>query len=400
METKYSDQKHTMTFMLIAGIWLLFSCIFIINAANEGKIYDTIANNQQPDPSSPIGQKIMEIENTLQADTAIEQQKYEQALKLISGTSSQDYYNRGTIQTILAYKNALQTDISWLETAQVFIAQAQQNFDLAEKLSASKNIRKAIEKNRQTVYALTPVIDIKTCYRVGQSIISDMSQINTIISAIDGTLKQEEITIEKNASKLNDNCYQKLRTIVDKSKEQVGELEMTMRKSAQTYKSDFQSKIEDPMICIETPYENILPSLIKGAQWLSQYQSLHQSTIEAIQSNNRQSIQDLCNQTKNDAQINEQITSSVQEMLEKISQNTQQSQEQKQQTKAGQQTQYKDFFSEDEKEVLEQIQKINKWWINNVLKIRSKNSYNAEKYLDELFNQFYGNTGDFIDLHK
>jgi uncharacterized protein (DUF2164 family) len=54
----------------------------------------------------------MEIENTLQADTAIEQQKYEQALKLISGTSSQDYYNRGIIQTILAYKNALQTDIS------------------------------------------------------------------------------------------------------------------------------------------------------------------------------------------------------------------------------------------------------------------------------------------------
>ncbi|MEI6773963.1 MAG: hypothetical protein WCL18_04050 [bacterium] len=58
-----------------------------------------------------VGKKIVNIQDTLKASDAIKKQEYEKALQLISGDTSEDYYNRATIQTLLAYKNALQSTI-------------------------------------------------------------------------------------------------------------------------------------------------------------------------------------------------------------------------------------------------------------------------------------------------
>jgi hypothetical protein len=151
------------------------------------------------------------------------------------------------------------------------------------------------------------------------------------------------------------------------------------------------------MICIETPYENIISSIIKWKQWLQKYQQQHTNTIEALKSNNSQSIQELCNQSKNDAQINQQIESSVQELLQKLEDNTTEKQQQKRSTN---ETQYKDFFNEDEQKILQDIKTTNEWWIDTILNIRGKWNYNPEQYINDMFNQFYGNSGDFINLHK
>jgi hypothetical protein len=137
--------------------------------------------------------------------------------------------------------------------------------------------------------------------------------------------------------------------------------------------------------------------MIKGKQGLEEYQQQHQNTIDVLQSNDSQWIQELCNQTKNDAQINQEIENSVQELLQKLDKNKI---ENKEQTRSSNETQYKDFFNEDEKKALQEIQKINEWWIDTILEIRGKGNYTPEKYINDMFNQFYGNTGDFINLHK
>ena len=349
------------------------------------------------DRESALGEKIANIQSTLQADEEVKQQEYEWALALISWTSSEDYYNRGTIQTLLAYKNALQSSISWLQNAQVFVAQAQQNFDIAKRLSTSKTITDAIVDNQKTISSLSSVVDIKTCYGLGQAIISHINDTNTTIKNIKSTLNQEDIYTTKRAHSLDTACYEKLRYILDTSREQVGLLQMQMQQNTTKYKSDFSDKIEDPMICIQTPYENIISSLIKWIQWLEEYQQQHQSTIEALKSNDSKSIKELCDQTKNDAQINQQIESSVQELLQKLEDNKLENQQQKRNSN---EVHYKDFFNEDEKKALQEIQQINQWRINSILNIRGKGNYNAEDYINDMFNQFYGNSGDFIDLHQ
>jgi hypothetical protein len=71
-----------------------------------------LSQNTPTHTTSKLGQKITNIQNTLEANDAIKKQEYEKALQLISGNTSEDYYNRGTINTLLAYKNALQSSIS------------------------------------------------------------------------------------------------------------------------------------------------------------------------------------------------------------------------------------------------------------------------------------------------
>ena len=382
---------------IIACVWLFFSCIFIIRAFNEWKIYDGLSGRTSIDTTTTLGKKIASIQNTWEADKAIKKQEYEKALELISWNTSQDYYNRGTIQTLLAYKNGLQSTISWLQNAQVFIAQAQQNFAIAKKLWNTKNITNAIMDNEKTIASLSSVIDIKTCYGLWQAIVSHINDITTTIKNIRETLNQEEIYIHKRAHSLDPVCYEKLVHILDSSKEQVGLIQLHMEKNKTNYTSDFSDKIENPMICIETPYENILPSIIKGRQWLETYQRQHINTIEALKSNDSQSIKDLCNQTKNDAQINQEIEDSVQELLQKLEDNKTENKEQK---RSSNEVQYKDFFNEDEKKVLQEIKTTNQSRINTILDIRGKWNYDPEKYINDMFNQFYGNSGDFIDLHK
>ncbi len=80
------------------------------------------------------------------------------------------------------------------------------------------------------------------------------------------------------------------------------------------------------------------------------------STIEALKSNDNQSIKELCDQSKNDAQINQQIESSVQELLQKLEDNKIENQEQKRSTN---EVKYKDFFDENEKRALQEIQETN-----------------------------------------
>ena len=266
MEVKHSN-KNTNIFTIIACIWLFFSCIFIIKAFNEWKIYDGLAGKIPVDTTSILGQKIVNIQNTLQANEAVKKWNYEEALQLISWNTSEDYYNRGTINTLLAYKNALQSSISWLESAQVFVAQAQQNFTLAKKLSTSKTTTNAITDNEKTISSLSAVVDIKTCYGIGQTIISSIKDTNTTIKNIKETLNQEEIYINKRANTLDQACHEKLVYILDSSREQVGLLQLQMEQNATKYTSEFSDKIEDPMICIETPYENIISSIIKWKQW-------------------------------------------------------------------------------------------------------------------------------------
>jgi hypothetical protein len=63
---------------------LFFSGIFIIRAFNESKFYDGISGNISIDANTALGQKIVNIQGTLQAHEAIKQQEYEKALQLIS----------------------------------------------------------------------------------------------------------------------------------------------------------------------------------------------------------------------------------------------------------------------------------------------------------------------------
>lgn len=119
------------------------------------------------------------------------------------------------------------------------------------------------------------------------------------------------------------------------------------------------------------------------------YKQQHESTIEAIKSRDKNTIQQLCNQTKNDAQINQEIRDSVEEMLQKI-------ENKKETTSTTSQTvDYKNFLQENEKKALQEIKATNEVWINTIT--QNKGQYIPQRYINDMFNEFYGNSGDFIN---
>jgi len=383
--------------MIIASIWLLFSCISIIRAFENAIVYDAIWWNSQIDSTSILGKQMINIYNTIAANEAIHQQKYQTALQLISGNSSEDYYNRGTIKTLVAYQDAMQNHMSWLQNAQVNIAQAQQDFDIAKKLTTSKVMKKNINKNQISANTLATVVDIKTCYSIGQNIVSNISELTDSIKSIQWVLDQEMESIDKQKNILGSSCYKKLQDIAMTSKQQVQSLASQIITKKKIYITDFSEKIKNPMTCIELPYEDILPSIERGKIWLKIYQQQHQNTIAVVKSNNAQSIKTLCEYVKNDAQINQNLENRLNELLEKLEDNTIENQIQK---KSSSTTNYKDFFDKNQKQILNEIYEINYWRIETMLQIKSKWNYNPKEYIKDMFNEFYGNSGDFIDLHK
>ena len=85
-----------------------------------------------------------------------------------------------------------------------------------------------------------------------------------------------------------------------------------------------------------------------------------------MQSKDPASLEALCQETKNDAQINQDIANDLQELLQKL---------QETQTTQGKSTtdpQYKDFFNQNQKQILQEIKEINDGWIQNILEVRGK----------------------------
>ena len=333
MEKKNIDKKRYYVVWIIAWIWCIFSCRALIQIA-----YQSQANN------------LPEIQKAIEANTAFTKQEYEKALELISGTKDEDYYNRGTIQTVLAYKYGVQNSVSWLELAQTYINEAQQSFELAKKLSSQKNILQAIHNNQQTVGTVSTVIDIKTCYSIGQGILTNMTNVIDTLQSIKSTLDTEIQTINSHKKNLETICYQKLQTIADISKQQIDMLDDQMQQNRKKHTSDFSDKKENPLLCIQSPYDNTIPFIEKGKKWLESYQQQHQSTIEALQSQNKTAIQELCNQAKNDSQIQEKLDTDIQEMIQKTEKN-----QKEPTTVPWQTTEYKNFLWEDEKKILQEI---------------------------------------------
>lgn len=72
-----------------------------------------------------------------------------------------------------------------------------------------------------------------------------------------------------------------------------------------------------------------------------------------MQSNDPTTLDALCQETKNDAQINQNIANNIQELLEKLKEN------QQSQSKNNTDIQYKDFFNQDQKKLLQEIKKTN-----------------------------------------
>jgi len=372
--THHLKQTNTTIYIFIASLWLIFSSIYIIQAAHEEKWL---------------------IHNTWELEHIFWQQDYHKALQSITGDQGIDFYNRATIETIIAYQQAYQNTISWRETAQTIAQQAQKNFDIAKTLGVPKTIEQAIQTNTQTLETLVPIIDIKTCYGIGQAINDKLDDFYIHINNTKDIISNTNQQLEKNANTLPTNCYQKIKDTLAYSTKEIDILQKEIQKQQTNYAQDIQKKLQDPKLCLNYPYKNIIPTIEKGKKWLETYEWIYKNIQETLKKNNTIDTKKLCEQTKNDAQIHQKIQYPLQDMFDQLQKNTSSSLQ-----KHNPNSDHQDISNQEKQELFKLIQETNSNRIQKTLQTKGKVNYDPQKYIEELFNQFYGNSGDFINLHK
>ncbi len=367
--------------LFFPALWLIFAVIFLISLSYQSKAFD-LENNPN-------------LQNLLKASSAVQQYQYEKALLLITGQKSQDYYNRWTLQTLIAYQDALQKTVTWLQNAQILITQAQQNFTKAQQLQLSNTLNPYIQKNLETTQTLSTIIGIKTCYGMGQSII------NTLDTIISGQIPniQELLNNENNliqTTNLPAWCADKLQNIATTSQRQMTSLQTTLIRHKESYNSDFKKKIQDPQTCTDNPYDTDFDEIIAGQKALQTYQQNHENTIETLKDQSSQEIAFLCDQAKDDSQINEEIDQDIQNLANNFPDDKQ---AKPATIPTPNQKKYQEFFDQNEKKILQEIKNINIQWINKTLEIKGSWDYTPQSYIDQMFNQFYGNPADFTKIN-
>jgi len=375
MSKTTSPKKHHKVYIIIASIWICFSSIFIIQASYESKTLTTLQHTK-------------EIVQHINIYIGIED--FDTALQLITGEKAEDYYNRWTIKIALAYQNALKTNALWLETSQILLTQAKHNFDIAKQLWAKKNITHAIKKNIHTIETLSPIVDIKTCYSIGQSIHHEMNISQHILEETQQLLTEQELYIEERKNTIPTSCYMMLYNTQQRSKEQIDMMQQYVSTHTYIHTNDIIQRIEDPSICLDQPYKNIVTTLQQWNLWLEKFQKTHQNTNDTLKKNNKLRIHELCNQTKNDAEIHQHIEQPVRDMLESL----------ESYTKAHEPLPQHIPFNKTDQHIIEEIKQINKERIHNTLDVRGKGNYDPRRHINTFFYEFYGNPDDFIDLRK
>jgi ABC-type transporter Mla subunit MlaD len=167
---------------------------------------------------------------------------------------------------------------------------------------------------------------------------------------------------------------------------QLNQLQNQIQDYNRTYKSDFVENIQQPIGCLNSNMTDIGPTIDDAQKSINEFTDSHKNTIAGLGSQNKDIIKSLCDFSKNDAQINEQIDNSLNKLLQQLQNNLDQKQQQSQKNsdenedsqessennsqESSDGIQYKNVFEEDELKLLQQIDTNNKSLIQQIQNIK------------------------------
>lgn len=342
----------------------------------------------------------------LKSESFINSWNYIQALKLNEWETAIGYYNRWTIRLLLAYNDALKNDVNSLVGSEDIVKQAINDFDIAQKINLDKSLEQKIKDNQLLAQEIWVLVWVKNCYGQWWNIIDSLRSFSKNIDDINETVKQESEYLAKNKKFINqnfdENCFDKLNKITDTSKVQLKILQKNINDYENKYKTDLSYKLYDPSLCLSDPFDNILISLQDWKQWIQEFGYNHQNSLSALKNKDYDLIKLMCEQTKNDSQINEKIDNSLKQLFKSLDQNINKKKEDQsdnvQQSWRSNNINYKNIYDQKEQDLLDQSEEKNNKRIKEMQDIKSKSNYDSELYLQDLFQEFYWNSWDFKNL--
>jgi hypothetical protein len=157
----------------------------------------------------------------------------------------------------------------------------------------------------------------------------------------------------------------------------------------QDKQSDLTRKAEQPELCLTRPDLQSIKAFEQSSQQQQAFQLQHQQSTALWKSHDTAAITALC-ASKNDSQLDQSLQSSMEEVLKSLGINSTQGAD----MNTSSQPHYIPL-SQDQQKLLETSKKNNTIWIRQIQRLQADPKYHSATYLKTLFQEFYGNTGDF-----
>lgn len=316
--------------------------------------------------------------------------RYQEALALLSGEDAMSYYNRWVIKTLTAYDKASGKDFSWLELASTLSNEALHDFVLAKTIQKNNALDKEIAGNMATTTELAIVINAKTCYVISTETISNISGLQNQITASQSVLKDELQSVQTTSVPLD--CKKRWTDTIQQSQQHLWDLRNILTDQEKVQQTILSKKRTNPSLCLQTQDTSVLKNMQKTQQKIGEFLGQHQESLALRSSWNPDVIAQLC-KAKDDAQINQWIENTIDQLLSSL--NNQDVTSPNNQFQNTNQPNYVPRDADEEK-LLESIDKKNKIRIRQVQRLKTDPEYSGMNYIQTLFQEFYGNSGDFI----
>lgn len=367
-------------------IFLIFVGFFITKSASWRhtqnafpRLYKEMLSNWET--------SIPETVATSNAYLLLQSGNYTQALALISGEESRSYYNRGVIKTIAAYEQASGGSISWLTQASTLVQSAQKDFLLAQKLQTNKQLDQYISTNIQTTAELDIVINAKTCYTISREVITNISWLTQSIDTTKQLLTSELQSLQ--TSSASSDCKQQRQNTISTSQTNLTNLRDILTNQEVVQQKSLKQKRNNPVICIQPQDVSIVQNIYDMQSKMIWFQQEHAQSSSIRASKNADMISQLC-QAKNDSQVNQWLQSTIDKLLNGFNPKWDTVN-----TPGSSNGIYYTPLDANDQKLLESVDKKNKIRIRQIQRLKSDPDYQWMNYIQNLFQEFYGNTGDF-----
>ena len=339
-----------------------------------------------------LSENIQKAIGTSNAYALLQEGNYTKALTYITGEDSQSYYNRGVIKTLIAYDQASQREFSWLREATTLVDEAKNDFLLAKQLQTNGDLTAYISTNLQTAEELDIVIWAKTCYVIADGIIQNISWLQKMIDTTKDLLIREQQLLQKNTSIIPRDCLNQWQDTIATSTRNIQTLRDTLAGQEKIQQEHFTQKRINPTLCLGEQNPEVMDNFVSTKKMIENFVEQHTQSSAIRELQDKEGIQELCQTTKNDSQINQSIQSTIDKLLASLQENNKLGTWNFQ--PATNTPQYIPLNASDQK-LLENIDKKNKIWIRQIQRLKTDPKYQGLEYIQTLFKEFYGNTGDF-----
>lgn len=357
----------------------------------------------------------------LYAQWLVDSKDYTGALSLIRDNDMISYSNRASIKALWSYQLALSGGTTWLQQAVGIIDNAQRDIEKASVLS-SRKLLAYVSSQKNTIDTLHILISVKSCFIQLGSVVSNLININSLLSKLqERILQQKEFIISKKdvlTPILWQQCYDHLLDGLSSSYNSMKGLQSVIWLYNQSFAQEYGKKANDIYSCIDQSYDDTLSYIAWVHSVIDEVVMAIDLNAMVLQSGDKDALQELCNAALNDSQNSEKMQNAFDQMRknmdEKIDDKKQSSPSEeksdkktdsskkksptKDQNQSSSQPQHTPIMNQQEQQLIKDTTKNSQDWINQMQQIKGQGNYSPERNIQELFKDFYGNPQDFKDL--